>query len=165
MAEGETLCITGVTRNPALAKEVTVSFQPFSPTTFNGSSDVLSLKVLTRLVLMVLAAFVAATAMRRVCVYISMQTIAMQDSARTRTSNAESSNSDSAGLSRFRDMAGILMITVQPSEKRCSCSQSLVQGSQQSGSSLIIPASADFGMVLIVRGLEIRMYLGIRNAC
>jgi YVTN family beta-propeller protein len=49
VAEGETLCITGVTRNPSLAKEVTVSFQPFSPTTFNGSSDVLSLKLLTRI--------------------------------------------------------------------------------------------------------------------
>ena len=49
MAEGETLCITGVTRNASLAKEVTVTFQPFSPVTFNGSSDVLSLKLLTRI--------------------------------------------------------------------------------------------------------------------
>jgi hypothetical protein len=49
VAEGETLCITGVTRNPSLAKEVTVTFQPFSPVTFDGSSDVLSLKLLTRI--------------------------------------------------------------------------------------------------------------------
>jgi Beta-propeller repeat len=49
VAEGETLCITGVTRNAALAKEVTVIFQPFSPVTFNGSSDVLSIQLLTRI--------------------------------------------------------------------------------------------------------------------
>ena len=49
VAEGETLCITGVTRNPALAKEVTVIFQPFSPVTFNGISDVLSIQLLTRI--------------------------------------------------------------------------------------------------------------------
>jgi YVTN family beta-propeller protein len=49
VAEGETLCVTGVTRNPSLAKEVTVSFQPFSPVTFDGSTDVLSLKLLTRI--------------------------------------------------------------------------------------------------------------------
>lgn len=49
VAVGETHCIQGVTRNPNLAKEVTVSFAPFSPVTFNGTSDALSLKVLTRI--------------------------------------------------------------------------------------------------------------------
>jgi hypothetical protein len=49
VAQGEALCVTGVTRNPAQAKEVTVSFQPFSAASFDGSSDVLSLKLLTRI--------------------------------------------------------------------------------------------------------------------
>ena len=47
VATGETYCIQGVTRNPDLAKEVTVSFGSFSPVTFNG--DGLSLKILTRI--------------------------------------------------------------------------------------------------------------------
>ena len=49
VAAGETYCIQDVTRNPNLAKEVTVSFAPFAPVTFNGTSDELSLKVLTRI--------------------------------------------------------------------------------------------------------------------
>ncbi len=47
VAAGETYCIQGVTRNPNLAKEVTLSLASFSPVTFNG--DGLSLKVLTRI--------------------------------------------------------------------------------------------------------------------
>lgn len=49
VASGETYCVTGVTRNPSLAKEVTLSFGSFPPSTFNGTTDVLSLKVLTRI--------------------------------------------------------------------------------------------------------------------
>jgi hypothetical protein len=49
VASGETFCITGVTRNPALAKEVGVAFGTFTPVAFNASTDVLSLKVLTRI--------------------------------------------------------------------------------------------------------------------
>jgi hypothetical protein len=48
VASGETYCITGVTRNPSLAKEVTVSFGSASNGTF-AATDVLSLKVLTRI--------------------------------------------------------------------------------------------------------------------
>lgn len=46
---GETYCISGVTRNPNDAKEAIVSFDPFSPLTFNGAGDVLTMKVLTRI--------------------------------------------------------------------------------------------------------------------
>jgi hypothetical protein len=49
VASSETYCITNVTRNPALAKEVTASFALFSPVPFNGPTDVLSLKVRTRI--------------------------------------------------------------------------------------------------------------------
>jgi Concanavalin A-like lectin/glucanases superfamily len=49
VAEGETFCITGVTRNPNLAKEVSVSFGTFPPVSFDGTTDVLSLKVFTRI--------------------------------------------------------------------------------------------------------------------
>ncbi len=48
LTSGHSLCITGITRNPNNAKEVVVDFDPFSAATFNGTSDVLSLKVLTR---------------------------------------------------------------------------------------------------------------------
>jgi hypothetical protein len=48
VASGQTLCITGVTRNAGSAKEVVLGFDPFSATTFNGTSDVLKLKILTR---------------------------------------------------------------------------------------------------------------------
>ena len=49
VSSGVTLCVVGVTRNPNSAKEVTVAFSPFSPATFNGTSDVLSVKILTRI--------------------------------------------------------------------------------------------------------------------
>ncbi|MCI0389224.1 MAG: hypothetical protein MOB07_10750, partial [Acidobacteria bacterium] len=49
VAASETYCIRGVTRNPNMAKEVIVSFAPFSPVTFNGATDEMSLKVLTRI--------------------------------------------------------------------------------------------------------------------
>lgn len=48
IASGQTLCITGITRNPANAKEVLVSFSPFSQVSFNGTTDGLSIKVSTR---------------------------------------------------------------------------------------------------------------------
>ncbi|MFZ5876324.1 MAG: RHS repeat-associated core domain-containing protein [Nitrospirota bacterium] len=46
---GQTLCITGITRNAANALETTVAFGSFDPQTFNGTSDGLSLKILTRI--------------------------------------------------------------------------------------------------------------------
>ena len=49
IASGLTRCITGIVRNPANAKEATVSFGTFSPVEFNGSTDTLSLKILTRI--------------------------------------------------------------------------------------------------------------------
>ena len=49
VSSSETNCITGIVRNPGLAKEVTSSFSSFSPVSFNGSSDLLSLKLLTRI--------------------------------------------------------------------------------------------------------------------
>jgi hypothetical protein len=49
VAVGETRCITGITRNPSLAKEVAVSFAPFAPVDFDGAADVLKLRVLTRI--------------------------------------------------------------------------------------------------------------------
>ena len=48
VASGQMLCITGVTRNPAQAKQVMVSFDPFAPVGMS-SGNVLSLKVLTRI--------------------------------------------------------------------------------------------------------------------
>ncbi|MGH7555856.1 MAG: hypothetical protein ACREMQ_22875, partial [Longimicrobiales bacterium] len=47
-AAGETLCVQNVVRNANNAKEVIVAFAPFSEQAFNGTSDVLSLKVRTR---------------------------------------------------------------------------------------------------------------------
>lgn len=49
VAAGEALCISGITRNPDYAKAVTVTFAPFSATSFNGTSDALSFRVLTRI--------------------------------------------------------------------------------------------------------------------
>lgn len=49
VASGESYCIQGITRNPNLAKEVAVAFAPFAATAFDGSTDVLSLKVSTRI--------------------------------------------------------------------------------------------------------------------
>ena len=45
---GELYCITGITRNPTLAKEVVLSFTAFSSVDFN-TGDSLSLRVLTRI--------------------------------------------------------------------------------------------------------------------
>src|SRR5574341_262284 len=47
IASGETKTIQGVTRNPALAKEVAVAFGPISGDQFNPG-DVLSIKILTK---------------------------------------------------------------------------------------------------------------------
>jgi len=49
VASGETYCIEGVTRNPDLAREAIAVFGPFSPAAFNGTTDVLSLRILTRI--------------------------------------------------------------------------------------------------------------------
>src|SRR5215467_3903933 len=49
LSTGLTKCITGVTRNAANAKEVIVSFAPLSETLFDGSVDVLFVKILTRI--------------------------------------------------------------------------------------------------------------------
>ena len=47
-AIGESLCIQNVVRNPIQAKEVFVGFAPFAAQSFNGTSDVVSLRILTR---------------------------------------------------------------------------------------------------------------------
>jgi hypothetical protein len=49
VTEAQTLCIIGITRNPSNALESTVSFGSFDPQSFNGTSDTLSLKILTRI--------------------------------------------------------------------------------------------------------------------
>jgi hypothetical protein len=49
VASGEAYLIKGVTRNPDKALKVTVSFGSFSPVDFDGISDTLSLKILTRI--------------------------------------------------------------------------------------------------------------------
>ncbi|MGH7752225.1 MAG: Kelch repeat-containing protein, partial [Gemmatimonadales bacterium] len=49
VTSGLTRCITGVIRDPNLAKEVTAAFAPFATPTFNGTSDQLSLKIWTRI--------------------------------------------------------------------------------------------------------------------
>jgi len=49
VAAGQTLCVQGVTRNADLAKAVTVAFPALTATTFDGVTDVLSVKVLTRI--------------------------------------------------------------------------------------------------------------------
>jgi len=48
IAAGVARCLTGITRNPALAKEVAVTFDPFSAVEFDGATDTLSLRLLTR---------------------------------------------------------------------------------------------------------------------
>ena len=48
VASDNTLCIQGVTRNPDLAKEVSIVFNPFTAVGFSGT-DEMSLKVLTRI--------------------------------------------------------------------------------------------------------------------
>jgi hypothetical protein len=47
-ASGETLCVQNVVRNAASAKEVSVEFAPFPAQSFDGTSDVVSLRILTR---------------------------------------------------------------------------------------------------------------------
>jgi choice-of-anchor C domain-containing protein len=51
VASGITRCITGITRNPNQAKEALVTFNApaIPPTSFNGTTDVLSLQLLTRI--------------------------------------------------------------------------------------------------------------------
>jgi hypothetical protein len=49
VASGLTRCVQGITRNPDLAKEVTVAFGSFSSVEFNGTSDQLALKLWTRI--------------------------------------------------------------------------------------------------------------------
>src|SRR5437879_6137411 len=48
VVSGQTLCISGITRNPDQSKDTMVSFGTFAPVSF-GSTDLLSLKVLTRI--------------------------------------------------------------------------------------------------------------------
>ena len=49
VGSGESRCIQGLVRNANQATEVTVGFDPFAPATFDGTSDVFSLKVLARI--------------------------------------------------------------------------------------------------------------------
>lgn len=49
IASGETHCIQGITRNANNALESVVAFEPFAAQTFDGTMDVLSLKVMTRI--------------------------------------------------------------------------------------------------------------------
>jgi probable HAF family extracellular repeat protein len=49
VTSGESRCIQGLTQNASLARDIAVSFDPFSPADFDGTSDVFSLKVLTRI--------------------------------------------------------------------------------------------------------------------
>jgi hypothetical protein len=49
VASGVARCLTGITRNPDLAKEVAVAFDPFPAVEFDGATDTLSLTLLTRI--------------------------------------------------------------------------------------------------------------------
>ena len=49
VASGESHCISGITRNPDLAKAVGIAFGPFSPVAFDGSTQALSLRLLARI--------------------------------------------------------------------------------------------------------------------
>ena len=49
VASGAARYLTGTTSNPALAKEVAVLLDPFQSVEFNGTTDTLSLKLLTRI--------------------------------------------------------------------------------------------------------------------
>jgi hypothetical protein len=49
VSSGLTQCVTGVTRNASKAKEIAVPIDPFSQTLFNGTVDVLFVKILTRI--------------------------------------------------------------------------------------------------------------------
>jgi hypothetical protein len=49
IATGIAYCVAGVTRNPLKAKEVTVSFDPFSPMTFDGAFHDVALVISARM--------------------------------------------------------------------------------------------------------------------
>jgi hypothetical protein len=49
IGSSESFCITGLTRNANLAKQVTLSIEDFIPTDFDGSIDTLALKIKTRI--------------------------------------------------------------------------------------------------------------------
>jgi hypothetical protein len=49
IASGQALCVQAVTRNPVNAKEVVIPFGGLPPTAFNGTSDVLTFRVSTRI--------------------------------------------------------------------------------------------------------------------
>jgi hypothetical protein len=49
IAVGEVLCLQGLVRDPSGAKAVKVSFAPVPPVVFDGATDVLSLRLLSRL--------------------------------------------------------------------------------------------------------------------
>jgi hypothetical protein len=49
IASGLSRCVQGVTRTASLAKQIAVAFDPFTTTTFNGSSDSLVLRLSTRI--------------------------------------------------------------------------------------------------------------------
>jgi hypothetical protein len=49
VATGIAHCITGVTRNPALARAATVSLSPSPPVEFDGTADVLRLRIFARI--------------------------------------------------------------------------------------------------------------------
>ena len=49
VASGETLCVQGITRNPSLAKPITISFPAFPAVSFASNADVLSMRVVTRI--------------------------------------------------------------------------------------------------------------------
>jgi hypothetical protein len=49
ITSGETDCISGLTRNPALAMAVGIPFKAFKPVTFDGGKEALSLKLSTRI--------------------------------------------------------------------------------------------------------------------
>ncbi len=48
VASGLTRCVTGLTRNANRAREIIVPFGPVTPSVFNGTSDVFSIKLSTR---------------------------------------------------------------------------------------------------------------------
>ena len=49
VAAGETACVQGLTRDPAAARDARVPLNVFSPVAFDGETDVLSLRVFTRI--------------------------------------------------------------------------------------------------------------------
>jgi uncharacterized repeat protein (TIGR01451 family) len=49
LAAGETPCVDGIVREPARARETTVALDVFTPLIFDGTTDVLSLRALTRI--------------------------------------------------------------------------------------------------------------------